>query len=167
MVSSSGHRLSGIRFHDLNFSKEPYNHWAAYGQSKTANIYMANSIERHYGARGLRGLSLHPGVILTTGLMRHVPESELQSIGTPEYFHGIEQSPEQGAATTVFAAVSPYFKNRGGLYLADVGEAPPAAEGEPIGTAGYGDHAYDEEAEEKLWNLSYEAVGLAQGSMKI
>ena len=38
-VSSSGHRISPIRFHDMGFTKEGYNRWAAYAQSKTANIY--------------------------------------------------------------------------------------------------------------------------------
>lgn len=41
----------------------------AYGQSKTANIHMANQIERLYGSQGLHGLSLHPGGI-HTGLRR-------------------------------------------------------------------------------------------------
>jgi len=46
------------------------------------------------------------------------------------------------------------------VYLADVGESGPAVEGESLVGPGYVPHAYDEEAEEKLWKLSYEAVGL-------
>lgn len=41
-----------------------------------------------------------------------------------------------------------------------MGVAKPAGETELVGGPGYGPHAYDEEAEEKLWKLSYEAVGL-------
>ena len=36
-----------------------------YGQSKTAGIWFANEIDRRYGDKGLHGLSLHPGNIMT------------------------------------------------------------------------------------------------------
>ncbi|DBA88966.1 TPA: hypothetical protein ACH3X2_000192 [Trebouxia sp. C0005] len=45
-VSSSGHEYSGILFDDLNLKKGGYNMWKAYGQSKTANIYLANEVAR-------------------------------------------------------------------------------------------------------------------------
>jgi len=51
----------------ISWEKDPatYNKWPAYGQSKTANVYMANSITHHYGSQNLLGLSLHPGGIVT------------------------------------------------------------------------------------------------------
>lgn len=70
-VSSYAHRSSPIRFDDYNFEKEPYNPWKSYGQSKTANVYLANEIERRYGAKGLHATSLHPGGIWT-GLQDHL-----------------------------------------------------------------------------------------------
>lgn len=161
-LSSSGHRLGGIRFADPNFSKTAYDPWQAYGQSKTANIYMANHIDRHYGPRNLRAVSVHPGVILSTELCRHVPPQGLEHIADAEFFGRIEKSAEQGAATTVWAAVAPCFDRRGGVYLADVGEASAAEEGELVGGPGYGAHAYDEEAEEALWRISCEAVGVVE-----
>ncbi|RDW57637.1 putative short-chain dehydrogenase [Coleophoma cylindrospora] len=159
-VSSSGHRLSPIRFHDMDFTKEGHSKWAAYGQSKTANIYMANSIERHYAAQGLHGFSLHPGTIFETGGLRHATEEDYAALGGAEALQNVEKSVAQGAATSVWAAVATQLEGRGGVYLSDVGEARPAAEGEVVGGPGYGPHAYDEEAEEKLWALSYTAVGL-------
>lgn len=48
-----GHRSSPVQFEDLDFKKQGYAKWVAYGQSKTANIYMANEIERRYGSQGL------------------------------------------------------------------------------------------------------------------
>jgi NAD(P)-dependent dehydrogenase (short-subunit alcohol dehydrogenase family) len=159
-VASSAHRLSPIRFHDMDFTKEGYNKWAAYGQSKTANIYMANSIERHYGAKGLHGFSLHPGAIPGTEGMRHATEEDYAALGEIEAFGNVEKSLAQGAATSVWAAVATYLEGKGGVYLSDVGEAKPATETELVEGPGYGPHAYDEEAEEKLWKLSYKAVGL-------
>ncbi|KAK6000238.1 hypothetical protein QM012_003870 [Aureobasidium pullulans] len=160
-LSSSGHLISPVRFDDMEFAKEgSYNPYVAYGQSKTANIYMANYIDRVYGSQGIRAVSVHPGVILSTELMRHQKVEDLQSIGDPEYFKKIECNVQQGAATTVWAALSPYFENHGGVYLAEVGVAPALAEDEGIGRCGYAPYAYDTEAEDRLWEVSLKAVGL-------
>ena len=43
-VSSSGHEYSGILFDDLNLQKAGYDMWKVYGQSKTANNYLANEV---------------------------------------------------------------------------------------------------------------------------
>ena len=74
MVASSGHRRGGVDFEDIMFERgREYHPFDAYGQSKTANIYMANEIERRYGGQGLHGLSLHPGGIMT-GLQKHMDQ---------------------------------------------------------------------------------------------
>jgi NAD(P)-dependent dehydrogenase (short-subunit alcohol dehydrogenase family) len=66
MVTSEGHFITGVNLDDTNFSNgKTYDKWLGYGQSKTANIYMANYINRHYASQNLVGLSVHPGVILT------------------------------------------------------------------------------------------------------
>ncbi|KAL2826419.1 hypothetical protein BDW59DRAFT_65029 [Aspergillus cavernicola] len=56
---------------NYNFEKTEYNDWVSYGQSKTANIYMATGIERRYRSRGLHATSVHPGGI-ATGLTQHI-----------------------------------------------------------------------------------------------
>ena len=78
-----------------------------------------------------------------------------------EALRNVEKTVAQGAATSVWAAVATHLEGKGGVYLSDVGEAKPATETELIGGPGYRPHAYDEDAEEKLWKLSYEAVGLS------
>lgn len=70
-LSSMGHRSAGVQFDNYTFEKGDYSAWKAYGQSKTANIYMANEIDRRYGSKGLHALSLHPGGIMT-GLQVHM-----------------------------------------------------------------------------------------------
>ena len=53
MVSSTGHRnIDGIQWDNLNMTGS-YDRDKAYAQSKLANIYTANEIERRYGHRGL------------------------------------------------------------------------------------------------------------------
>lgn len=160
-LSSAGHRFGGVNFEDINYAKDPssYNKFASYGQSKTANIYMASSIERHYGSQNLHALSVHPGGIMTE-LGRHMSEEDFKFFDF-DSFAKIMKSPAQGAATTVWAAVSPHFEGKnGGRYLAELGEAGAAVDSTDLKTEGYGAHVYDAEAEEKLWKLSLEAVGL-------
>ena len=90
-ISSAAHRRSGINFDDIN-SSQGYDKWVAYGQSKTANIYMANSIERHYGSKGLHGLSVHPGGIMTD-LPRHLSAEDIKMFDNMVHKF---KSPEQG-----------------------------------------------------------------------
>lgn len=95
-----------------------------------------------------------------TELGRHLEESDYAALGFDKFMHTFK-SPAQGAATTVWAAVSPHFEGKnGGRYLADIGEQGPIAGDGGIATEGYAPHVYDAEAEEKLWKLSFEAVGL-------
>lgn len=155
-LSSSGHRGAGIQFNNYNFEKGNYAPWTAYGQSKTANIYMANEIERRYGAQGLHGLSVMPGGIMT-GLQVHVIDQI--SAGLDDAARNYIKSPEQGAATTVYAALSKDWEGRGGRYLEDCQEAEKTEDPSPI-AAGYHPRAYNEEGEKKLWGDSLSFVGL-------
>jgi len=80
-VSSSGHHFSEILFDNLNFEREDsYDSIIAYGQSTTANIYMANSISRVYAQQNIVGLYVHPGVILGTDIYRHMSAESLISL---------------------------------------------------------------------------------------
>jgi len=153
--------MGSVRLDDVNFTEpSSYNKWTSYGQSKTANIWMANAIDRRYGAQNLHALSVHPGRIMTE-LGRHMTDDDMAFLGGLEDMQKWFKSPEQGAATTVWAAVSPHFEGgNGGRYLEDVGEAGPIAEGAVMGSPGYGKHAYDPDGEDKLWKLSCETVGV-------
>ncbi|KAK6000876.1 hypothetical protein QM012_002959 [Aureobasidium pullulans] len=156
-VSSAGHKAAGIFFDDLDLSKQGYNPMLAYAQSKTAKIYLANPFDRRYGQSGLRAVSVHPGTIFTTQIGRPMSAEELEQLAPMAPF---ARSAEQGAATTIFAALSSHSVKEGGIYLADAGVSAAAAEDEPFAGPGYAPHAYDEESEEKLWKLSLAAVGL-------
>ena len=157
-VSSSGHRVSGILTEDYNFEHTEYNPWVAYGQSKTANIYVANEIERRYGYQGLHALSLNPGGIWTE-LYVHVSAVEQESWSEDEAIRQFMKSSAQGAATTVYAAISKDWEGKGGRYLENCADTSPILEPGPI-SPGYAPHAYDEEKEKKLWLDSLKLVGL-------
>ncbi|KAH6681783.1 putative WW domain-containing oxidoreductase [Halenospora varia] len=155
MVSSSGHRGGGILVGDYGFQKEEYGPGKAYGQSKTANIYMANEIERRYGPQGLHANSLMPGGI-KTGLQEYIP-AEVQK-GWWKW-KGVK-STEQGAATTVLAAIGKEYEGVGGRYLEDCGEPGAFEEGNPPSAPGYEKWTFDEKLEVQLWRDSLVMVGL-------
>jgi NAD(P)-dependent dehydrogenase (short-subunit alcohol dehydrogenase family) len=161
-VSSSGHRFSGINFNDINFDRSKYDAVVAYGQSKTANIYMASTLSQLHKSDGIIGLSLHPGVIMETDVRRYMSEEAVANLHSQTDLRQVK-SAEQGVATTVWATVSPYFDDvsRSGRYLSDIGECLPM---EPnmeraVGASGYATHAYDEAKADRLWAWSYKAVG--------
>ncbi|KAF9773237.1 hypothetical protein IL306_008992 [Fusarium sp. DS 682] len=160
VVSSAAHLMSGINDSDnYNFQKGGYTPWGAYGQSKTANIYMANEIERRYGSQGLHALSLHPGLI-ETGLMRHIPEEEFVGYADNDDIRRLSKSPSQGAATTVWAAIGQEWEGKGGRYLADVAEAEACEDdGNAFTSVRYGKHVYNAELEGRLWEDSLKLVG--------
>ncbi|KAH8702318.1 dehydrogenase with different specificitie [Talaromyces proteolyticus] len=148
IVSSSAHRVTPVHFDNLSLQGE-YEPWKAYGQSKTANLWSANQIERLYGSKGLHAFSLHPGAI-ATGLLRHVSDQQKEEWNTDAYIQKYWKSPEQGAATTVWAAVSRELEGIGGKYLDDCQIASPADPTKRHGP-GYAPWAYDPDGEAKLW----------------
>ncbi|KAF2097564.1 NAD(P)-binding protein [Rhizodiscina lignyota] len=159
-LTSSGHRASGIHFDNYNLDGE-YDMWVAYGQAKTANLYMANEIERKYGSQGLHGLAVHPGNIATP-LQKHVTQEQWAQWSTDPTIPAIMKSTEQGAATTLLAAIGKHYEGVGGRYLEDVGEWGPV-EHSPIQSIveiGYESWAFDQEKEERLWKDSCKMVGV-------
>ncbi|MGW7266257.1 SDR family NAD(P)-dependent oxidoreductase [Streptomyces sp. NPDC054842] len=160
-VSSAGHHYSGIRWDDVQWH-EGYDKWEAYGQAKTANALFAVHLDRLGRDAGVRAFSLHPGGILTP-LQRHLPKEEMvqrgwiDEDGTPLNPQGFK-TPEQGAATQVWAATSPQLAGMGGVYLEDCDIAEPApADGTRTGVC---DHATDPEQAARLWELSAELTGV-------
>ncbi|OGE50853.1 hypothetical protein PENARI_c015G00770 [Penicillium arizonense] len=159
-VSSAAHRLNGINATDnYNFEKGGYNPWVSYAQSKTANIYMANEIERRYGSQGVHATSIHPGGI-ATGLSKHIPEADLAAMLEDEALVKSLKSPEQGAATTVWAAIGKEWENKGGKYLSNCAEAKRGDDVSDMTSADYASHTYNRESEGRLWEDSVKIVGL-------
>lgn len=158
-VSSLAHRYNPPKLDNIQLIGE-YTPNHAYAHSKTANIWFANYIDRAYGAQGLHALSLHPGGI-ATGLQVHVADEMAKHAQNPVVV-AILKSPEQGAATTVWAAVAKAWEGKGGRYLEDCTVSGPAREGYAILEPGYESWAYDAESEKKLWDMSNELVGFKE-----
>ncbi|KAL2221520.1 putative short-chain dehydrogenase [Thermoascus aurantiacus ATCC 26904] len=171
-VTSAGHRLSPIRFHDYNFTAEGggteslppeeqppaglpdmfspgsrgYNGWLAYGQSKTANVLFSVYLTHRLKDAGIVSYSVHPGSIWT-GLSRHLDERGTETISKTGSFW---KSTDQGAAPMLVAAFDPALNepsepSKTYLHECQLAEAAP--------------HAVNLEAAERLFRLSEELVG--------
>ncbi|KAE9377298.1 NAD(P)-binding protein [Stipitochalara longipes BDJ] len=161
LVSSSAHRMGGVRFGDVNFQDgKVYNEWEAYAQSKTALILFSHALARKLGPRGLHAFSLHPGSIksnlqtnmfatpglLEEGLSRAKAAEEKEG---REWKRDPQKSLQQGCTTSLVAALDPEIEGSNGEYLVDgdiARVAPP-------------EWASSVENQARLWRLSEELTG--------
>jgi NAD(P)-dependent dehydrogenase (short-subunit alcohol dehydrogenase family) len=160
-LSSTGHKISGIRWDDIHFRAAPYDKWQAYGQSKTANALFANALSRRLKAWGGHAFAVHPGGIFTP-LQRHLPLQEQVRLGwvnedgspSPLAKAGFKTT-EEGCSTTLWAATSPALAGRPGVYCEDCDIARPTDPTSPFARfRGVEAHACDDEAAERLWTQS-------------
>jgi len=162
-LSSSGHMWSEIDLSDPNFNNRPYDKWAAYGQSKSANSLFAVALDKRGQEHGIRAFAVHPGGILTD-LSRHMTDEDLRAYGIYRV-NGVITIPdaskvpvqfktvEQGAATTIWAAVSPQLNGIGGVYCEDCDIAAMVPADNKL-HSGVRPWAVDKAAAEALWILS-------------
>jgi NAD(P)-dependent dehydrogenase (short-subunit alcohol dehydrogenase family) len=161
-LSSTGHKLSGIRFDDPQFTTG-YDKWLAYGQAKTADSLFAVHLDTLGAPHGVRAFAAHPGGIMTP-LQRHLPREEMIASGWMTEDGTVSdrfKTPEQGAATATWAATSPALDGLGGVYCEDCDIAEPTVAGSPEAKiAGVDAHAIDPDAAARLWALSAELTGV-------
>jgi len=156
-VSSTGHRHHGLDLDDINFEKHPYNGMAAYGQSKTAEILFTVQLDKIGQPCNIRAFSLHPGAI-ETDVFRYMTEDQLQ-----EWKKGVKRfkTPQQGAATTVWCAISGQLDGMGGVYCEDCNIATVIPDDAPPGPRpGVRAYALDPEKAAALWRFSEQATGV-------
>ncbi|RED52628.1 oxidoreductase [Cohnella lupini] len=174
-VSSWGHHFSPVVFDDPNFEQRDYERWAAYGQSKTANILFSVALDKRGQADGVRTFSLHPGSIVGTGLEKHLSMEELQAAGVIDENGQPVLDPtknlktvEQGAATSVWCATSKQLDNMGGVYCENCDIAPLGHDAESdfqldnnstLTDSGVMPYAVDPKAADQLWSLSEQLIG--------
>ena len=160
-VSSIGHRLGGLDLDDVNFEQRPYDKWLAYGQAKSANALFALELDRLGQSAGVRSYAVHPGGIATP-LQRHLTMEEQVKMGWFDEAgnaHEAFKSTEEGAATSVWCAVSPVLEGAGGVYCEDCNIGALADGTTPRG-AGVSAHIRDAATATALWAKSEEMTGV-------
>ncbi|MEV1172496.1 SDR family NAD(P)-dependent oxidoreductase [Nonomuraea sp. NPDC049784] len=163
VVSSVGHINGDVLFGDINFQRHPYDAWAAYSQSKTANILFAVEAAERWAGDGICVNALNPGRIAGTNLARHIGSA----LNAPASFEPGQSSGvsvkniEQGAATSALLAASPLVAGVTGRYFEDCNEAGPHQAGIRRGVAGY---ALDQQRAALLWQVSLDMLAAARGT---
>jgi NAD(P)-dependent dehydrogenase (short-subunit alcohol dehydrogenase family) len=147
-VSSEAHRRVPMRWDDLEFKKTEYSSFAAYGQSKLANILFTRELARRLEGTQVTANCLHPGVVATGfGSTDGGVMSVVMKVASPFLI-----TPEKGARTSIFLASSPDVQGVSGKYFDKCKEKRPSPEALVAG------------APERLWAISEEKTGIRASS---
>lgn len=153
ILSSGGYIMGDVDLDDPNWEHREYDKFVAYGASKTANILHAVEADHRLRGLGIRAYAVHPGTVATS-LARHMSRTDFSQLrkraaagtaarGEPTDGYLDFTTPEYGAATQVWAAVSAELAGRGALYLEDCRVSETTAP-----------YAQDSGHAEALWALS-------------
>jgi len=148
VVSSGLHRNGRIDLDDLNGERRRYRPWAAYSQSKLANLLFVLELERRLTAAGsaVRAVAAHPGYA-ATDLQRRTGSPIANAAGALGN-RLVAQSAAMGALPTLYAATQDVA---GGTYIGPDGfqhlRGHPAVDTPAP-------RALDAETARRLWDLS-------------
>ncbi|MCU1527503.1 MAG: oxidoreductase [Frondihabitans sp.] len=159
-LSSTAHMRAGIDFDDLHFERREYDPQIAYAQSKTANSLFAVEATRLWASESIFANTVNPGGV-ATGLQRNFTPRQKESLEAAERAGVFAyKTIEQGAATTIVAAVAPEFSRTGGHYLDDAREAYTVPNDADLAQHPHGvkEWALDRDSAERLWSVSARLV---------
>jgi len=153
-------RDGDIHFDDLFFERKKYDGWAAYAQSKLANLLHARELGRRLAGTGVTAVSVHPGWV-RTGLIRHSMPVWMQSGLSPVLRLVGMIEPWEGAQTSLYAALAPEVERHQGEFFSQLGIYRTRA----AGRGGWPLHspnpsAHDDDKARRLWDVSRTLVGL-------
>jgi NAD(P)-dependent dehydrogenase (short-subunit alcohol dehydrogenase family) len=153
-LSSGVHRAGRINLDDLNWERRRYRPWAAYSQSKLANLMFALELQRRLAAAGsaVRSLAAHPGYAATE-LQSHTESvvDRVMAIGN-RFF---AQSADRGALPALYAATVPEIA--GGSFVGPDGFAEFGGHPRLVGSS---KASQDEAVAARLWTLSEKLTGV-------
>ena len=111
---------------------------------------------------GIPAFAVHPGGIRTP-LQRHLTTEEMVAAGWIDEQGNLIatgfKTPEQGAATQVWAATSPRLEEMGGVYCEDCDIAEPVPSDDTT-AGGVREYAINRDEAARLWALSAELTGV-------
>ena len=142
-VASDAHNGGKIDFDDLNGERR-FSGWAAYSQSKLANILFTSELAKRLEGTGVTAACLHPGVV-KTGFARRGPTFFRVFFKAAGLFL---LTPERGADTAVWLASSPEAADASGGYFVKRRLTQPSKA------------ARDPETAARLWRVSEQLTGV-------
>jgi NAD(P)-dependent dehydrogenase (short-subunit alcohol dehydrogenase family) len=159
VVGSVAHRRGELDLDDLAWSRRRYSGFAAYAQSKLANLLFLAELQRRLTAAGstLRATGAHPGST-ATGITGHTGRGWATAVGG--WGHGlVGMSPAEGALSVVHAAT---LDLPGNTYLGP--DRLREMRGRPAGAA-RSRTALDPGLARALWARSEELSGVGSGPL--
>ncbi len=153
-IASGAHKFGRIDFDDLQHERR-YHRWAAYGQSKLANLMFALELDRRLKAAGADVLSVaaHPGYAATNLQFAATP-SRVERIGSLVLNRGYAMDAVRGARPTLYAATA---EIAGGSYVGPDGLLEMRGEPTLVKPTRA---ARDPEAARRLWEVSEQLTGV-------
>jgi NAD(P)-dependent dehydrogenase (short-subunit alcohol dehydrogenase family) len=153
-VASGAHRGGYISLDDLNWHRRKYRRWAAYQQSKLANLLFTLELQRRLTAAGfdVRAIAAHPGYAATNLQFRSESrfDDRMMAIGNRLF----AQTDEAGARPILFAASQDL---PGASYVGPDGLREKRGYPTLVGRTAA---ASDVEMAQRLWTLSEELTGV-------
>ncbi|MDP6934107.1 MAG: SDR family oxidoreductase [Myxococcota bacterium] len=143
-VASRAHERGRMHWDDLQLDQVPARGgWAAYGQSKLANILFTRALARRLDGSGVMTCAVHPGWVNTGfGMNNGWGLRTLLRMTRP-----LQRTTGHGAETVLWASTCADVEPLHGRYLADLRVTDPSAE------------AQSDDAAERLWTISEDMVG--------
>ena len=160
-LTSGAHMRSPIVFDDIQFERRDYDPQAAYAQSKTATSLLAVEASRRWAHDGIVANAVNPGGV-ATGLQRSFTQKQKDYLAEAEAAGAFTyKTAQQGAATTLVAAVAAEFAHTGGHYLDDGREAHTVPNDADLFANSHGvkQWAIDPDTAQKLWAVSLDLIG--------
>jgi NAD(P)-dependent dehydrogenase (short-subunit alcohol dehydrogenase family) len=154
-VSSGLHRQGRIVLDDLQFERRRYTPYAAYGQSKLANLLFTLELEHrlHQQGSAVRALAAHPGYAATN--LQGRSTNPVVRAGMAVANRLFAQSDAQGALPSLYAAVADL---PGGSYVGPDGRSEMRGHPTLVGRSAA---ATDAELGRQLWEASERLTGIA------
>jgi NAD(P)-dependent dehydrogenase (short-subunit alcohol dehydrogenase family) len=141
-TASNAHRNGHVDFNDLQ-STQRYRAFAVYGTSKLCNILFTRELARRLAGRGVTANSFTPGFVAT----RFGDQAGGLYAAGVRLAKLFAATPEKGAETLVYLAVSPEAANINGAFLQNCRPGTLSAE------------AQDDAVAQRLWRESERIAG--------
>jgi NAD(P)-dependent dehydrogenase (short-subunit alcohol dehydrogenase family) len=153
-VSSMGHRIrAAIHFDDLQW-EHSYDRYAAYGQSKLANLLFTYALQRRLAGQHANTIAVaaHPGSS-STELGRSAPRLIKPLWALADTF--LFQNAAMGALPTLRAATDPEVE--GGQYFGPDGLGEQRGHPKLVSSSA---QSHDQDLQHRLWTVSEELTGV-------
>jgi NAD(P)-dependent dehydrogenase (short-subunit alcohol dehydrogenase family) len=132
---------SDLDLDDLQFQRRPFDGMKAYAQSKACDRLLTWALARRLEGSGVTANAMAPGLIVDTGLYRHMPPEVMRRLRE----RGAGRTPSDGADTAVWLAASPEAEGVTGK-LFENGKGIPCS-------------FRSRDAEDRLWSICERLTG--------